>query len=911
MKKINSKAKIVSLGIILVLTLLSGLPLTFAHTPAWQIPVTAKVEVSANPVGVNQMTLIYMWLGYSPFPDAALVNDYRFHNYALHITEPDGNVISEFWETIVDTTNSQFYRFTPTKVGTYTIDFTFTGFNFNDVSHNPSSPYVNDTYLPSSASITLTVQEEPLPDAIYSYPLPTEYWTRPIYGENTDWWSISSNWLGSSAPGYSGMVGPGMQRTQYDAVGPLTNHIMWTKPLQSGGVVGGDNFIIKGNTYFEGSAYIQRFTNPIIVNGRLYYKEPLSWQPEDGPTNCVDLRTGDLIWSRMDVPALSFAYIYDVEDPQQHGVYPAILFTSNFGRAFDADTGNALFNVTNVPSGSSVLGPQGEILRYVIRNDGTSADPDYQLAQWNSSLLWTGTGFSGGLSNAWRPTISGTVDAGISSGPDSRYNWNVSLPWLNEMSSSPRARAAFYNDIMVLSNGSQSVSSQGVILPYGYFAINLNASRTDYDVGEIIWSNTISPPSNILQIAWGGADPDSRVFVENYRTTQNWMGYDLDTGEELWGPTTPQEDFDFYGSPGPGTLANAMAYGKMYSSAYAGILYCYDLRTGNLEWTYGNDGEGNSTNSGFNCYYGNYPTFINAIANGVVYLVTTEHTVETPIYKGAKVRAVNATDGTEIWTLSDYTGEFAAISFAIADGFATYFNGYDNQVYSIGRGPSQTTVEAPDISVSLGTYAVIKGSVMDISAGTKQNEQAARFPKGVPAISDASMEDWMGYVYQQKPRPQDAVGVEVRIQTLDPDGNYAWIGTTTTDSYGNYAYSFIPQKEGMYAIIASFVGSNGYWGSETTTYLMVGPAPAQVTIPSYPGYQGPSAQEVANNVVNSLPDNPTTSQIAQAVVNAMPEYPEQQEVTIPEYTTIDIILIILVAIAIIIGLVCIIMLRKK
>ena len=67
---------------------------------------------------------------------------------------------------------------------------------------------------------------------------------------------------------------------------------MWTKPLQSGGVVGGDNFIIKGNTYFEGSAYIQRFTNPIIVNGRLYYKEPLSWQPEDGPTNCVDLRTG-------------------------------------------------------------------------------------------------------------------------------------------------------------------------------------------------------------------------------------------------------------------------------------------------------------------------------------------------------------------------------------------------------------------------------------------------------------------------------------------------------------------------------------------------------------------------------------------------------------------------------------------
>ena len=119
MKKINSKSKIFSLITILVLTFLTALPLTFAHTPSWQIPVAAKIAVSANPVGVGQTTLIYMWLGYSPFPDARLDNDYRFHNYALEITEPDGNVISEFWETIVDTTNSQFYRFTPTKVGTH------------------------------------------------------------------------------------------------------------------------------------------------------------------------------------------------------------------------------------------------------------------------------------------------------------------------------------------------------------------------------------------------------------------------------------------------------------------------------------------------------------------------------------------------------------------------------------------------------------------------------------------------------------------------------------------------------------------------------------------------------------------------------------------------------------------------
>ena len=63
-------------------------------------------------------------------------------------------------------------------------------------------------------------------------------------------------------------------------------------------------------------------------------------------------------------------------------------------------------------------------------------------------------------------------------------------------------------------------------------------------------------------------------------------------------------------------------------------------------------------NSGFEVP-GPYPTFIEAIGNGIVYLVTSEHTFETPIYKGALARAVNATDGTELWTISAATGEFA------------------------------------------------------------------------------------------------------------------------------------------------------------------------------------------------------------------------------------------------------------
>ena len=119
---------------------------------------------------------------------------------------------------------------------------------------------------------------------------------------------------------------------------------------------------------------------------------------------------------------------------------------------------------------------------------------------------------------------------------------------------------------------------------------------------------------------------------------------------------------DYYGSPSSGSISDTFAYGKLYTMEYGGVCYCYDTKTGNLLWTYGNGGEGNSTNSGFEVP-GHYPCLINAIGNGVVYIVSAEHTIETPIYKGAMTRAINATDGTEIYTLADYTTEFGTMAY--------------------------------------------------------------------------------------------------------------------------------------------------------------------------------------------------------------------------------------------------------
>jgi hypothetical protein len=160
-------------------------------------------------------------------------------------------------------------------------------------------------------------------------------------------------------------------------------------------------------------------------------------------------------------------------------------------------------------------------------------------------------------------------------------------------------------------------------------------------------------------------------------------------------------------------------------------------------------------------------------------------------------------------------------------------NGYDNNIYSIGRGPSALTVAAQYFDTSI----VIRGTVTDTSAGTKQATQAADFPNGVPVASDASMKDWMGYVYQQKPLPTNFTGVDVTVDVFDSNGNYRNIGTATTDATGMYSLTWTPDIPGNFIVVATFHGTNGYWPSYSETTFAVSPphpttAPVETAAPS-------------------------------------------------------------------------------
>ncbi len=854
----KNKSLAIAISILLIAAMSAStmlLPSTSAHTPSWQIPTFAHIYVATDPIGVGQSASIYLFLT-PTYADTNIANDYRFHNYKLVITAPSGKVTEQNFVTCVDTTSNQGTSFVPDEVGTYNLTFIFPGQYVNDYSHLNNSAYENDYYMASNATATLTVQQDKVLEISYP-PLPTEYWTRPIFGENVAWFQVSSNWLGSGMPGYGSSTGPNMRCFSGDSVGSLTSHIMWTRSIgQPGGVAGGNNLENKGNTWFEGTAYSQRYTNPIIVAGMLIYMEPFESTGSvgfgggtAGDTVCINLFTGEEIWRNPSLPSFSFAYVQDMDNPDFHGVRPAYLCTSNFGQVYDAATGKNVFNVTGMPSGTNVVGPNGEVIKYSFYNNGTTANPDYYLCEWNSSRFWqTGSMQQRNLQSVTITTTTNVSSTTYENGEKittitpvtkavtqvnaSRslfYEWlnpttqNVSISWRNNQAGSPSILAAFYGDILLCRNGSypSSVAPTGNS-PYNYFAVNLNASLGS--IGSVLWSNTVQPAidpayGNITTVSFAGADK-SGYFCESYRQTSQFAFFNMRTGAFIK-LSDPQPALDYYGSTGSGALNNVIAFGRCYAGAYSGILYCYDMATGNVLWTYGNGGSGNSTNSGIEVP-GHYPIFVKAIGgsnlnNGVIYTIVTEHTFATPIYKGALTRAINASDGTEIYTLTAATGEFGAGSFAIADGYSNFFNSYDSRIYTLGKGPSETTLTVGPKSSALGGNVVIEGTVTDISVGLHTTEIEGRFPAGVPAAADSSMQDWMAYVHQQQPKPASFTGVDVKLMLLDSNNNWQDLGTATTDSKGYYHITWTPNVPGDYQVFASFEGTKGYWPSSANT----------------------------------------------------------------------------------------------
>jgi hypothetical protein len=323
-------------------------------------------------------------------------------------------------------------------------------------------------------------------------------------------------------------------------------------------------------------------------------------------------------------------------------------------------------------------------------------------------------------------------------------------------------------------------------------------------------------------------------FLACQQTRQEWC-YQLSTGNLLWGPTIQKSQISYYSTGGASGVKGNVYYGiylGIDASNYNGQIYAYNVTNGNLLWIY------NATAAPYNYeseYGENMPMILGAVCDGMVYCYSTEHSPTNPLWRQSYVRAINITDGTMLWKIECFyglystSGLFAGYGIPIVDGHAVLWNAYDNFVYCIGKGPSGTTINTPLNGITSGNSFTITGAVTDQSPGAVTYATKYGLLNGVPAVSDQSQEGLMEYLYEQQTKPSNLTGVLVKIDAIDPNGNYINLGSTTTNSNGYYNFQMNPSTlaagAGNYQVIARFEGSNSYGSSSAESAFTINSAP--------------------------------------------------------------------------------------
>jgi hypothetical protein len=832
MQKPKNKTLAILVATILAISMTASVilvPETSAHTPAWQIPTYMFVSVAPNPIGVGQTVNVNLWCN-APPPTASAQYGDRWTNLTLVITKPDGTT-QKLGPFTSDATGGTVTTFTPDAIGNYTFQSFFGGEVLPGLN-NPvpgtisNNAFVNDTFLPSSSSkFVLTVQQDPIPYESAA-PLPTNYWTRPIYGENNAWYTIAGNWLGLSASTFAatGMYSVMSNYNPYTTA-PNSAHILWTKPVAFGGIIGGEFGGSETGNYYSTSQYEPKFA-PIIMQGILYYSlYPGSSTYPQGWT-AVDLHTGETIWTKnINTEVLKCGQILQMITPNQYGAL-AYLWTIPVAAAgyqaagqymsmYDAMTGNYILTIKNTPSMSLTEDERGNLIGYYVN----SSQGQRSLSVWNSTrcINLVGANYGGGGSVAdqwmWRPPYNTTID----------FQLGVQDSWPIETSidgaSVSLGLSSITDGVALMTQASIAGSSffqNGWIIEAGY----------DLSTGQKLWGPVNRTEVVDSRVIYGSSTAGNGIWVEFDAAALTATGYNLRTGEKVWGPEA-LPNVSPYSSLGQN---NVVADGIIYDWTYGGDVYAIDLATGNFLWEF------HTPPGGYESPYGIEPlwTFtVGTIADGKLFL-PEGHMYSPPLFHNAQQLAINITNGELVWSIDAFDVTSAP---AISDGLMTTLNAYDNQIYTWGKGPSSMTVTAPNVGVTTTTPITIRGTIIDISAGTKQQAQAANFPNGVPCVSDESQSAWMEYIYMQQPMPTNATGVPVTISVIDSNGNNRQIGSTTSDASGMFTLTWTPDITGPYTVIASFPGSESYYSSSAeTSFYASEPAPTaspypQVSLP--------------------------------------------------------------------------------
>ena len=147
---------------------------------------------------------------------------------------------------------------------------------------------------------------------------------------------VASSWLGQLVSAQLGSTDEsGYQIFQNSGTGPTSGHILWTDPIEFGGIVGGSNTGVLGASFYSGSSYQPRFINSIVMDGYLFFRMPFGGVGSTTVTGsngvvyggayvCLNLRTGQTVWTNSN-PYFNptWGQLFNEVDPNQSGVIPS------------------------------------------------------------------------------------------------------------------------------------------------------------------------------------------------------------------------------------------------------------------------------------------------------------------------------------------------------------------------------------------------------------------------------------------------------------------------------------------------------------------------------------------------------------------------------------------------------------
>jgi outer membrane protein assembly factor BamB len=634
-----------------------------------------------------------------------------------------------------------------------------------------------------STNATFTVQSTTV-DRWPAAELPTGYWTRPITVANREWNVLGGAWQDST----------GRDSPCFNAysTAPKSSHILWSVTTGMGGLIGGE---------YGSLAYSSAAPSKVIMYGRAYFVGG------DKLMHCVDVHTGEELWATR----AGSGSIFCVPAPT-----PYIWFVSStrFER-FNAITGASDKNVTGQPTGPELINQMGtsswRINRSWMDSNGILyINNDDILERFIGNVAYdtkssSNTFYGGVLWSIQRTTMNGT-EVNLLSYPYGNATAVVEATYdmpLQDLS----------NMALDTANGFVFMSANGGT---GTACMNMTT-------GELLWN--IQRP---FYIEGQGVAADG-IGTCGSSMTLCMYGYNLTTGAQMWESQpndAPWGAFRAYSA--------AAAYGQAYHLSYDGTVRAYNETTGTTNWVYHSP-----TDVWGETPYGQWPFYNNpAVADGVIFAGTAEHTPTTPLKRGDALYAIDTTTGDLLWSIMGCNQQLA-----ISDGVLVASDSYQPVMFGFDKGQTETTVQASPKIVNQGSSILIEGTVMDLSPAQPNT----------PAVSDDSMTGWMEYLHMQQPAPTNTTGVPVLIFVTDPSGTTTNIASVTSDATGYFSYMYKPTSEGKFTITAVFEGTNSYYASNAVTAVGVDPASA----PSGAVSPSPSATAPLNTISPTV--SPSTS----------------------------------------------------